>query len=102
MGRVILYSSRSRLRRSSTIVLGLTERAPVTASSRHAGGGIFTRPKKLTFPIVTIGGQRVWHSLTRILYGLGLHAVRVLLSICQNDNGAEFNAKMMLTATVLE
>ena len=89
MVRVILYSSRSRLRRSRTIARGPTDRPSVTASSRHAGGGIFTRPLISTFPSVTIGGQRVSHSLTHILHGYQMRRTRLGLAKLNLGNGSE-------------
>jgi hypothetical protein len=80
IGRLIRYSSRSRLRRSRVMVRGLTDRASVTTSSRHAAGGMFTRPLISTFPVVTIGGQMVRHSLTRILHGYQTRERRVPIS----------------------
>lgn len=64
MDKMIEYTSRSRLRRSTAIARRLTDLASVTTSSRTASGGTFTCPSIAAFPIVTSGGQIVTHSLT--------------------------------------
>ena len=64
MDKVIEYTSRSGLRRSTAIARRLSDLASVTTSSRTASGGTFTWPSRPTLPIVTIGGQIVTHSLT--------------------------------------
>jgi hypothetical protein len=68
MDKIIEYTSRSRLRRSTAIARRLTDLASVTTSSRTASGGIFTCPSIAAFPIVTTGGQIVTHSLTAYFF----------------------------------